>query len=149
ASAGAGNTTSNTVGKITSPRETTAAPTGTVTPTTVAPLGTVLDSGTDTCHRAASTGTGPTTPTTPSTAPTSTPPSTPSPNNGNGSASGYWMTGSDGSVYGFGAARSFGHAPPSAGARSVDFAAEPDGNGYWVYEELGNDTAAGVLPPLD
>jgi len=146
-SAGAGNTTSNTVGKITSPRETTAGPTGTVTPTTVAPLGTVLDSGTDTCHRAASTGTGPTTPTTPSTAPTSTPPSTPSPNNGNGSASGYWMTGSDGSVYGFGAARSFGQAPPSAGARTVNIAATPSGNGYWVVDSNGKVTASGDATP--
>ena len=143
-SAGAGNTNPNTIGEITTPRETAAASTGTVTPmTAVAPAGTVLDSGTDTCHHAGAATTGTTTPaTTPTTTPATTPTTAPH-GNGTGSGPGYWMAGSDGSVYAFGASRAFGNAPPTAGARTVNVAATPSGNGYWVVDSGGNVTAFG------
>ncbi|MDQ1490623.1 MAG: hypothetical protein QOJ23_3137 [Actinomycetota bacterium] len=142
-SAGAGNSNPDTVGEITTARETSSAPAGSVTPTTVAATGTVLDSGSDTCHHAGSSTTGPTTPATsatPTTAPATTPPTS---STGNGSGPGYWMAGSDGNVYSFGAARNFGNAAATAGAQTVNLAATPSGNGYWVLDSGGNVSAFG------
>ena len=49
---------------------------------------------------------------------------------------GYRMVDASGQVYGFGDARSLGHASLGAGVRAVDLETSPVGNGYWV---LGAD----------
>ncbi|MCA1844247.1 MAG: hypothetical protein LC792_13885, partial [Actinobacteria bacterium] len=50
------------------------------------------------------------------------------------SAPGYWMVGSDGAVYAFGAARPFGNAPtPTA----VDLEPTWSGRGYWILDDTG------------
>ncbi|MCA1844968.1 MAG: hypothetical protein LC792_17595 [Actinobacteria bacterium] len=47
---------------------------------------------------------------------------------------GYWMVGSDGAVYGFGAAHQYGNAPTKT---AVDLEPTPSGKGYWVVDETG------------
>src|SRR2546423_14153863 len=49
--------------------------------------------------------------------------------------SGYWMV-SDGVVYPFGGAKSYGSAPVS-GVTAVDLEPTPSGNGYWIVDDLG------------
>jgi hypothetical protein len=68
------------------------------------------------------------------------------------SKSGYWMVGTDGRVYAFGDAKTFGNAELPAGASAVDLEPTPSGNGYWIIDDLGNVYARGdamVLPTLD
>ena len=48
--------------------------------------------------------------------------------------SGYWMVGSDGAVYPFGDAKSYGNAPTSS---AVDLEPTPSGNGYWIVDAIG------------
>jgi hypothetical protein len=63
--------------------------------------------------------------------------------------SGYWLLGSDGTVYSFGDAVS--HGDPSAslaatngsGARAVDLEPTPSGQGYWVLDSRGRIRAFG------
>ena len=91
-------------------------------------------------------------PTTVTTAPTATttttaPVQVPAPNR-----SGYWMVGSEGKVYAFGEAKTFGDASLPAGARAVDLEPTPSGNGYWIIDDLGNVYARGdamAQPALD
>ena len=54
--------------------------------------------------------------------------------------SGYWMVGSDGTVYAFGDAESYGNAPTVS---AVDVEPTPSGNGYWVVDDLGRVFAFG------
>jgi uncharacterized delta-60 repeat protein len=77
--------------------------------------------------------TSPPTTTLPMTPPPVTPP-----------RSGYWMVGSDGAVYAFGDARSFGNAPTAASA--VDLEPTPSGSGYWVVDDLGRVFTFGDAP---
>jgi len=63
-------------------------------------------------------------------------------------ASGYWMVGSDGAVYGFGDARHLGNARPPAGAQAVDLEPTPASNGYWIVDDAGNVSAFGDAPYL-
>ena len=57
--------------------------------------------------------------------------------------SGYWMVGSDGRVFNFGEAKSFGDATLVAGAQAVDLEPTPSGNGYWVVDDFGHVFAKG------
>jgi hypothetical protein len=50
--------------------------------------------------------------------------------------SGYWMLGSDGSVYAFGTAQNCG-TPSPAPADSISIVAMPDGLGYWTLDTSG------------
>ena len=77
-----------------------------------------------------------TTVTTPVTPPTTAPAQVPS-------RSGYWMIGSDGRVYNFGDATSYGDATLAAGAQAVDLEPTPSGNGYWIVDSLGHVFARG------
>ena len=54
--------------------------------------------------------------------------------------SGYWMVGSDGTVYPFGDAKSYGNAPT---ASAVDLEPTPSGNGYWIVDDIGRVFAFG------
>jgi myo-inositol-hexaphosphate 3-phosphohydrolase len=66
--------------------------------------------------------------------------------------SGYWMVGTDGRVYAFGDAKTFGDAIIPAGAQAVDLEPTPTGNGYWIIDDLGNVYARGdamTQPSLD
>jgi hypothetical protein len=56
---------------------------------------------------------------------------------------GYWMLGSDGQVYPFGAAGDFGDVAIPAGANAVDLEPSPALTGYWVVDEFGRVSAAG------
>jgi hypothetical protein len=100
--------------------------------------GSVLDSGSDTTH-----GTAPgTTDTTVTTGPSgpggpSGPPPAP------GVRSGYWMLGSDGSVYGFGTAQNYGNAGLLPGAQAVHLEPTPSGNGYWIVDDTGGVSSYG------
>ncbi len=58
-------------------------------------------------------------------------------------APGYWMLGSDGLVYPFGAAGDFGDATLASGATAVDLEPTPALNGYWVVDDAGRVTALG------
>jgi hypothetical protein len=51
-----------------------------------------------------------------------------------GSDPGYWMVGSDGAVYAFGAAHGYGNAPTST---AVDLEPTPSGRGYWIVDDAG------------
>jgi myo-inositol-hexaphosphate 3-phosphohydrolase len=74
--------------------------------------------------------------TTTTTAPVTTPPTTAPAQVPN--RSGYWMVGSDGRVYNFGDAKSYGDATPATGAQAVDLEPTPSGNGYWIVDSLGH-----------
>ena len=66
--------------------------------------------------------------------------------------SGYWMVGTDGRVYAFGDAKTYGDAVIPAGAQAVDLEPTPSGNGYWIIDDLGNVYAKGdamAQPNLD
>ena len=54
--------------------------------------------------------------------------------------SGYWMIGSDGTVYPFGDAKAYGNAPT---ASAVDLEPTPSGNGYWIVDDIGRVFAFG------
>ncbi|HEU5002281.1 MAG TPA: fibronectin type III domain-containing protein [Actinomycetota bacterium] len=56
---------------------------------------------------------------------------------------GYWMLGSSGQVYAFGAAANDGSPSLPAGAKAVDVVSTPDGNGYWVVDTRGEVWAYG------
>jgi hypothetical protein len=55
---------------------------------------------------------------------------------------GYWMLGSDGKVYPFGASGAFGDAPVAASA--VDLEPNPAFTGYWVVDDQGHVYALGA-----
>jgi uncharacterized delta-60 repeat protein len=55
---------------------------------------------------------------------------------------GYWMVASDGVVYPFGAAHSFGNAAVGS-AEAVDLEPTPSGNGYWIVDDQGRVSAFG------
>jgi hypothetical protein len=113
-------------------------------PTTIAPTGTVLDSGSDTCfHASGTTGTTGTPPTTAGTSPTTSP----APPTTGGPGRGYWMVGTDGRIYPFGDARSYGDAPPTPGTKTVSMEATPSGNGYWILDGAGKVSAFGDADP--
>ncbi|HTW09925.1 MAG TPA: hypothetical protein VME46_20650 [Acidimicrobiales bacterium] len=59
--------------------------------------------------------------------------------------SGYWLVGDNGTVVGFGAARSYGSVAASALGRQeiVAIAATPDGHGYWLTSTSGHVYAFG------
>jgi myo-inositol-hexaphosphate 3-phosphohydrolase len=61
--------------------------------------------------------------------------------------SGYWMVGSEGKVYAFGEAKTFGDANLPPGAQAVDLEPTPSGNGYWIIDDLGNVYARGDAMP--
>ena len=50
---------------------------------------------------------------------------------------GYWMLGSDGTVYSFGEAASHGSPAVAAGRAAVDVEPTPSGRGYWVLDDSG------------
>jgi myo-inositol-hexaphosphate 3-phosphohydrolase len=56
---------------------------------------------------------------------------------------GYWMVGTDGKVYAFGDAKTFGDASLSPGASAVDLEPTPSGNGYWIVDDQGHIYAKG------
>ena len=60
-------------------------------------------------------------------------------------ASGYWMVGSQGHVYGFGAAADHGNAERqlAPGARAAHLEPTPSGNGYWIVDTAGHVVATG------
>jgi hypothetical protein len=58
-----------------------------------------------------------------------------------GASAGYWMVGSDGKVYAFGAAGAFGDAPVAGAA--VDLEPNPAFTGYWVVDDVGHVFALG------
>jgi myo-inositol-hexaphosphate 3-phosphohydrolase len=62
--------------------------------------------------------------------------------------SGYWMVGSEGRVYNFGDARSYGDATLAAGAQAVDVEPTPSGNGYWIIDDQGHVFAKGDASPM-
>src|SRR5207248_9942075 len=110
--------------------------------------GTPLDKGSDTCGPGATPPptTAPTTATTPP-APATTPPTT-GPSGTAKNPSGYWMVGSDGRVYPFGAAPGLGDAPPVPGAQTVKIEPTPGRDGYWIADSAGTVTARRPAPPL-
>ena len=81
--------------------------------------------------------------TTPSTTAPVTTPTTEAPPVQVPHKSGYWMVGSDGRVYNFGDAQSFGDAMPGIGTQIVDLEPTPSGNGYWIVDNLGHVSAKG------
>jgi Glycosyl hydrolase family 26 len=76
--------------------------------------------------------------TTPTTQPTTGPKVTPSGRNG------YWMLGSDGKVYAFGQAKTFGNPTLPAGVTAADLEGTPAGDGYWIVDTAGNVYAFGA-----
>jgi Tol biopolymer transport system component len=98
---------------------------GESTPSTTGPGGTTPSS----------TGPGSSGPPSPTPGITAAVPSDPTP-----SKPGYWMVGSDGAVYGFGAASAFGNAPT---ATAVDLEPTRSGKGYWIVDETGRVFAFG------
>ncbi len=94
------------------------------------------------------TGHGPTTPPTgPSTTVTTSPPG---PSGPAATPAGYWMLGTGGNVYGFGAASNDGDARGrlSPGAKAVHLEPTPSGKGYWIVDTAGRVTAVGDAAPL-
>jgi hypothetical protein len=59
-------------------------------------------------------------------------------------ASGYWMVGDAGEVYGFGAAGRYGNG----GAGTVDIEPTPKMDGYWILDRTGHVTPRGGAPAL-
>ena len=53
-------------------------------------------------------------------------------------AAGYWMVGSDGKVYPFGAAGDLGSPALPRGARATHIEPTPDGGGYYVLDDRGD-----------
>jgi hypothetical protein len=62
--------------------------------------------------------------------------------------SGYWMVGSDGSVYAFGDAAPLGATRPAPGATVVDLEPIPSGQGYWIVDSSGRVSAFGDAGPI-
>ncbi|HEY3238733.1 MAG TPA: glycosyl hydrolase, partial [Acidimicrobiia bacterium] len=63
--------------------------------------------------------------------------------------SGYWMVGSDGSVYAFGAATHLGNVTGlPAGVEAVDLEPGPGAQGYWIVDHLGVVRAFGEARAL-
>jgi len=60
-------------------------------------------------------------------------------------ATGYWMLGSQGHVYGFGAAGDHGNAEGhlTPGGRAAHLEPTPSGNGYWIVDSAGHVVATG------
>jgi glucose/arabinose dehydrogenase len=58
---------------------------------------------------------------------------------------GYWMVGTDGTVYPFGDARSFGDAATTS---AVDLEPTPSGAGYWIVDETGRVFPFGDARPF-
>ncbi|HEX6382927.1 MAG TPA: phytase [Acidimicrobiia bacterium] len=79
--------------------------------------------------------------TTTTTVPQVTP--TTAPGNTTPNRSGYWMVGTEGRVYNFGDAKSYGDATLAAGAQAVDVEPTPSGNGYWIVDDQGHVFAKG------
>jgi myo-inositol-hexaphosphate 3-phosphohydrolase len=73
---------------------------------------------------------------------------TTAPVDGTQNRSGYWMVGSDGRVYSFGDAKSYGDASLAGGAQAVDVEPTPSGNGYWVIDDQGHVFAKGDAKAL-
>ncbi|HEX6380967.1 MAG TPA: hypothetical protein VF180_06970 [Acidimicrobiia bacterium] len=74
----------------------------------------------------------------PPTSATTAPPAAITPMAVSGPArSGYWMLGSDGAVYPFGEAASYGSTVVAAGRSAVDVEPSPRGLGYWVLDDSG------------
>jgi hypothetical protein len=65
-------------------------------------------------------------------------------------AAGYWMLGSQGHVYGFGAAGDHGNAEGklTSGGRAAHLEPTPSGNGYWIVDAAGHVVAVGDAQPL-
>ena len=61
---------------------------------------------------------------------------------------GYWLVGSDGSVYEFAGAPLLAPTDRKGTARIVGIAAMPDGKGYWLSDADGKVTAVGSAPSL-
>jgi len=57
-------------------------------------------------------------------------------------ASGYWMVSSNGTVYSFGTAHSYGNVSHLSG-KVIGMASTPDGGGYWIATNSGNIYAFG------
>jgi hypothetical protein len=76
---------------------------------------------------------------------TTTPTPTPTPTtSGSGRGEGYWLTGSNGAVYGFGTADNFGStANHTLSKPVVGMASTPDGKGYWLVASDGGIFAFG------
>ncbi len=64
------------------------------------------------------------------------------------SRSGYWMVGTDGRVYNFGAANAYGDASLATGASAVDLEPTPTGSGYWIVDDAGTVYAKGDAKTL-
>src|SRR5207248_1117221 len=95
----------------------------------------------------------PTPSTTPSTAPTTTTSSaSPQSQSMTRAKAGYWMLGSDGAVYPFGATASYGDATAflrpaeAAGLRAARMAIVPGNTGYWIADDHGAVYAFGSAP---
>ena len=76
---------------------------------------------------------------------TTTPTPTPTPTtSGSGRGEGYWLTGSNGAVYGFGTADNFGStANHTLSKPVVGMASTPDGKGYWLVASDGGTFSFG------
>ncbi|MGD9795051.1 MAG: putative Ig domain-containing protein [Acidimicrobiia bacterium] len=59
-------------------------------------------------------------------------------------SSGYWMLDSQGRVYAFGAAGTYGPATITSGAQAVKIESKADGTGAWVVDSRGNVSAFGT-----
>ena len=83
--------------------------------------------------------------TTPTTTPTTAPQTEPGKGTPASTKPGYWMLGSDGAVYPFGAAASHGDAVGrlAAGATAAHVEPTPTGAGYWVADSTGTVTTYG------
>jgi myo-inositol-hexaphosphate 3-phosphohydrolase len=62
--------------------------------------------------------------------------------------SGYWMVSSEGRVYAFGEAKTFGDASVPAGGKAIDLEPTPSGDGYWILDDIGNVYARGGATPM-
>ena len=67
---------------------------------------------------------------------------------GAASSGGYWLVGSDGSVYDFAGAPRLTVPTRNSNASVVGMAATPDGLGYWLVDTNGQVTAVGSAPGL-
>ena len=67
---------------------------------------------------------------------------------GAATGSGYWMLGSDGKVYAFGASADLGSPALPAGAHATHIESTPDGGGYYVLDDRGDVFAFGHAPSL-
>ncbi len=71
-------------------------------------------------------------------------------NNGGGppKPQGYWLLGTGGQVYAFGASKAYGSAGGTSFAVAVAMAATPDGGGYWVVDDRGDVQSFGDAASL-